>query len=408
MTLTGVLAGVQRRLMELQRFRVVAAGLAISRELRPLPPATYPAGTPYYDTDLGVFTFRGTYREMGRQFAEVFPMTALLRTYRRRLHKSGEALRSEVRRAMALIARWHPDMLAWLEGVADGHAGHTVEDAVLGAFCTVLTDFVAPSSCSAVAVRCDDGTIVGQNLDLGRSCPVALARVIPSSGLAKLSRITVGYPWLVSFANEAGLVVCGSSINVNWPRRPGGDLLPQEMVADLLLSRAASVDEVIDIVREMPPIGPLDGGLSLIAADRGGRIRYLEMTGRSVAIEAPSSGPWITTNHFRDPDLAALCERDDWTGRRLLDNSIARYRHAIAWYGGDGAVDRAAIVALLRTAGPDGAWRRMARWPDLGYTTASFIVDLRDSTVEYWIGPAADRSGNTSIAALRSRPLAAA
>ena len=64
---------------------------------------------------------------------------------------------------------------------------------------------------------------------------------------------------------------------------------------------------------------------------------------------------------------------------------------------------RHAVAALLRQAGGGGAWLRKARWPDLGYTTASYVVDLHDRTIEYWMGAGVTASHRASIDSLLTR-----
>ena len=401
MILDTVFASVQRSVGSLQRFRVTAPFVSFLREVRPLPPAAYPASTPHYDAELGLFTFKGTYRQMGRQFAEVFPPLKSLDGARHFLAKR-KSVRGEISRATCLLEQWHPQMLDWLRGIVDDHQRYSIDEAVLAAFGSVLMDCAVPTSCSAVAFMSGDRPVIGQNLDLGRSCQLALARILPLDGSFKLARIVAGYPWVLSFVNRAGLVVCGSSINVNQAPVASGELLPQELLADFVLSRANTVAGGIELLNHIPPVGPLNGGLSLILGDSSGDIRQVEIAGDKLAANEPAHGLWITTNHFRHPDMSPLCEEHGWAGKRLLENSIARYDHAGRFFGDDFLGRRDPLTVLLRSNGGKGAWLRKAQWPDLGYTTASYIVDLNRRTIDYWIGAGADEPRHASIDRLLS------
>lgn len=396
MTMKAWLAAGKRGAIDLQRFRAVAAGLSLVREARPRPAAVFPSDTPHYDPELGIFTFCGTYREMGRQFAEVFPLADLLKRSRTYLRTHKET-RSEIGRAKGLLETWHPQMRGWLQGIVDHHRQYDLDEAVLAAFCTVLADDAWFSSCSAVAVNHRGSAIVGQNLDLGRSCRLALIRLVPSSGMVILARVIVGYPWILAIANQAGLVVGGSSIDVNEAPRADGELLPQELLADLILSRARTVKEVVALLDTLPALGPLNGGVSLVFADKAGTTCHVEITGGKWVTNMSAEDVCVTTNHFRHPEMAPLGRVEGWMSERLLENSRARYEHARTFFREPTEADHDAVVALLRVSKGCGAWLRKARWPDLGYTTASYIIDGHDRTIEYWIGSGAQTSRRASI-----------
>jgi len=163
-----------------------------------------------------------------------------------------------------------------------------------------------------------------------------------------------------------------------------GSQVPQEILSDLILSRARNVDEALRLLETLPPIGPFSGGVSLLFADAAGTARQVDLTGKSIEVIPPANSIWITTNHFRG-ELSRLNNRSDQMCVRLEENSRSRYRRAIETFR-DGCPDVAQMKALMREDRVHGAWLRTGVWPDVGYTTASYLIDLQSKQLEFWLG----------------------
>lgn len=363
--------------------------------LVPAPVTAFDTNTPHFDPQPGIFRFRGSDKEIGVQFADAFRLEEALARSEMLLHVDGG---EGVRLALALLERWAPSHLEFLRGIAACHVGHCLETVVHAAFSTILMKTNALNSCSSLSF-CDHGKpVVGQNLDLGRNTLVALACLVPERGIARMARVNLGYPWLCTFINAAGLVASSSSTNVNRPNRANDNLLPQELIFEIILSQAKSTKEAVDLLTSLPSVGPLNGGVSAIFADVSGDTRHVEITGLLRKINDDVPGAHITTNHFRHPAMANLNRHDDWMSKRLEAGSVARYDHAVNALAAEGGPTVAWLRKLLRTEGDEGAWLRKARWPDLGYTTASYLVDLKKNELEFWLGSEAEHSRHVTLA----------
>jgi hypothetical protein len=390
----GLSAFLQQQRLNLQRLRLTGELVGLARRFKSPPRAPFDARTPHYDATRGLFTFSGSQAEIGRQFAEALPMEPTLRVYDALRRQEAPALLEQADRMLAAVAGGYRE---FLHGIAAHYTGYSYETVLRMACCTVLDGQPVTRSCTSLAIRHAAPPLIGQNLDLGMDTLVALACIRPERGRARLAVVNVGYPWMTAIVNDAGLTAAGSSVNVAQAHVPSGDLLPQEIVFDLLLSGAGTVAEAVDAISALPALGPLNGGITAVLADCGGDIREIEWTGGSRAISAPCDAA-ITANHFRQPEMMAFNRRSDWLSMRLEANSAARYGHAAALAARPAAFTRERLRSLLRDAAPEGAWLRKARWPDIGYTTVSYLVDLAAGEVEVWLGAGATTSSRLALA----------
>lgn len=361
----------------------------------PPPVARFDENTPHFDHQTGIFRFHGTDREIGRQFAEAFRLEgALSRSERVRNEDGGE----RVRQAHALLEQFVPSHLEFLRGIADAQVRYPLETVIHAACSTVLTEGEFSSSCSSLAFDFHGKPVIGQNLDLGRNTMVALACIVPEEGIARMARITLGYLWLSTFMNAAGVVAVGSSVNVNRSHRPNGTLLPQTLLFDTILSTATSVHEAISILDGLPPFGPENDGTSAIFADFSGAVRQVEITGDQWHVIKENSGIYITTNHFRHPAMAPLNRNTDRISLREETSSLARYRYAMRLIESERELTPTWLRELLRTEGEEGAWLRKGRWPDVGYTSVSYLINLPAGEIEFWLGAGAEHSVRMTLA----------
>ena len=361
---------------------------------RPIPGFPYGRHSPFFQSDYGLFVFSGSSENIGRQFGTAFPQGPSFERARRYLSHIDVARRAQLRKEIAsatdVLKENFPEMLAMMRGAQTVTPWYLLEEIVLSVFFTVLTDFEKYWTCSSIATMDCGLPVVGQNLDLGRTNNVAIACLIPDHGQSRIVHINPKTMWMTALINEGGLSAVGSSVNVGCEARIDGRQIPQEILTDLILSRACTVDEALSILHSLPTLGPLSGGLSMLLADSSGAIRQVDMTGKSLDIVQPENSIWITTNHFRG-ELSRLNDISDDLCIELGHNSRSRFKFAIeAFSGTDSCASR--IRALMRARDCSGAWFRAGVWPDVGYTTASYLMDYRSKRFEYWLGSDAKES----------------
>lgn len=375
-------------------FLLCVAGLLIFGAYPPGPiaetdtvPFPYYSATPYYNARDKIFVFKGTYREIGRQYARAVPLAGPLdksRNYLSRLSETSRVqLQKKIRNVGELLAKRFPAALEMMLGIADAQLGYSLQDILLTNSCTTLVNWDSFSACSSIAFRENENIVLGQNLDLGQASHCALAFIIPDNGLAFYASFAPGYLWFTTGVNEAGLCVTGSSINADFKDEFRGDLFPIEMIMFYLLSKARSVDEALGLLAGIPQRGPLREGASLLLADRSGALRNIEVSHDQVVTN--TEPVYITTNHYRTAELCSYNRRNTDMCLLLEKNSAARYRRGVEWLKEAPRIAR--LREFLRDTGGDGAWCQTGREPDIGFTSASYIIDFTHGSFEYWIGP---------------------
>lgn len=348
----------------------------------------YNARTPYYDGKHHVFIFKGSYRQIGKQYVTAIPMANNLRKVRRYLnrldHGSRQKLNIEIDKAKHFLEERFSGMLELMKGVCDAYPLFDLDEVVLLNYCTVLMNWQVFSSCSSIAFLVNGKPVIGQNLDLGRGRGYAAAYIIPEDGNALFVHVNPGFLWFSAGVNEFGLCITGSSVNVEARNIIDGDQFPQEMLDFYLLSQTREADDAYKRLRSLPKQGPLQGGSSLILADKGGRVKNAEVAGDIISLSESDMLVWVTTNHFRISRLVRMNRRSDKISIRLEENSVARYQEAITWSSGN-ILKTDSLRVFLRRKGYAGAWWRTALYPDLGRTAASYIIDFNAGNFEYWV-----------------------
>ncbi|WP_426527680.1 carcinine hydrolase/isopenicillin-N N-acyltransferase family protein [Bradyrhizobium sp. McL0615] len=343
-----------------------------------------------YDARRGLWMLHGTWRAIGAELARVTPVArevGLASDYRSSLPQAErKCVDAGIDETFEHLRARHADVAAYLEGASDGLSGAALRDVVLAASWPSLVQWRDYSrSCAALAVQTRNGTILGQNLDVGPSNNVVVAHVRPDDGPARLCHLMPGYFWLGMGVNEFGVTFGGGSVNVARNFQPSPASLSTSFSDMAVLGVAHSVAEAERAFRSFAPLGPTHDGISLVIADRLGAVSRLEATGPDVCVRAGQAAEFAA-NHFELEGMTGLNRNDDTSHQLLLDNSAARLARARQQFVGPAQADARKICRFLRAGRGPGAWRRTAIHPDTGWTTASYVVDLGQAQYHYWLG----------------------
>jgi isopenicillin-N N-acyltransferase-like protein len=223
----------------------------------------------------------------------------------------GPARIAELTTQMAAeIERYDPDMLAELEGIAEGARVSLGEVISLNARSELLR--AAADGCTALAClpesTADGHTLLAQNWDWhpSRRATGVLLRIRPDRGPAMLAFAEAGALARCGL-NEHGIGVVGNALEcANGARRAGAPVAI--MRRKLLMSR--TLEDAVAIVRA----GPRATSVNHLIASAEGAALSLETTPDEVMTVEPRGALLEHSNHFRAPAAQA----------RIVDQGIER------------------------------------------------------------------------------------
>jgi Acyl-coenzyme A:6-aminopenicillanic acid acyl-transferase len=361
------------------------------REINRVPRSPFGSATPHYDASRGLFEFRGTWRRIGQQLAEASPPTELVAAARSVIERGCAAdraiLAAHIEAALAGLAAHVPAVRDMLDGVTDTGVG-TLQEVALVNLTPQLVEWRASRGCGAVAMKISGGALFGQNLDLGLTNATAAAVLRPDDGECIITHFNPGTLWFTTGLNSRGLFVGGASVNVSRPFAADGSSISDCFTDLMLLSRAGSASEAIDLLRTMPGSGPPTSGIASLLGDIRGDLAIVEYTGRDIDVRLTEKV--IIANRFRSENLARLNRQGDPISEAVLSNSDKRIAHAEAWAAAR-TPSFSSLKDLMRGRSGTGAWCRTAIAPDIGWTSATYCFDLTRDRMEFWNGIAPHR-----------------
>ncbi len=198
-------------------------------------------------------------------------------------------------------------------------------------------------TCSTFSVADGRSVWVGRNTDSWPLLTALALRYFPTvvavyRGGPRVPFATVGLPGFVgafSGVNRAGLAV--NAHQVLGPREVRVDrALATPLVARRVLDRARSVDEAVDLVRDRPPVRPLN----LHLACPSGEAAVVEVNGDRVAVRRGAGPATVCTTHFE----RLLEGQTGGVVRRLSQARAARLEALLAETG---SFDRERGIAVL-------------------------------------------------------------
>jgi predicted choloylglycine hydrolase len=355
------------------------------RELARIPPSPFGVTTPHYDARRGLFEFRGSWRQIGRQAAEAYPPSANVETARMILESSSaqrSVLMSRVDAALDTLATSMPEVREMLDGVAETGIG-SLREVALANLTPQLVDARSHRGCGAIAMRGPDGIIFAQNLDLGPTNAVSAAILRPQDGLAFVTHFNPGTLWFTTGMNERGLLVGGASVNVDREFEVDAVKLSDCFMDILLLARADTVASAVGLLKDMPGSAPANSGIASLLADRTGNIAVSECTGSDLEVQGVEFG--VVANLFRSPRLVNLNRTGDPVSDAVFDNSKLRIAAAEAWMAQQ-RTSYAGLCDFIRGGSGPGAWCRSAVPPDIGWTSSTYCFDVASGRMDFWNG----------------------
>jgi hypothetical protein len=273
-------------------------------------------------------------------------------------------------------ARWTPDLLAEIDGIAEG--ANADPDAVFAINCLDEAWWwdERTGGCSAVAIADRGGRpVIGQNMDLDTWMDTSqvVLRLEPDDGPRQVLLSRAGMVGLCG-ANEAGVGVLVNTLDT-LPQAADG--LPVALVIRLL-AQQATLDGVESQLRSVRHAS----GQAYTMASADGDVVGFEAGGDHVAsyqnqVERPRAR-WHT-NHPLAPVSNVDTTGDDWA----TSSTVPRLERVTS------AMDELATVEDLKELLSDadaGVCMFPGRWRDDGFTFGSIVMSL-DSPPEIEVAP---------------------
>ena len=351
-------------------------------------------------------------RERGRQRGRrLGPLVEGLRDgYRRLLDASGGApdLERRLDETRGTVARWWPEAVAELAGIAEG-AGVDERDVwLLNARTELLAEArrrggsgAAARECSvAVALgRGEEGSVGIQTWDWHDHLAPYWHPVRCRGGALDWAGITEAGILAKIGVNSAGVGLHLDILHHDDDRAGGA---PVHLVAACILAEAVDVESAIAIARTAPV-----SASSALTVHDGERGVSIELSPAGIGLVEARQGWLVHTNRIQTPALRAG-ERDDPAERASTDDAIARERLLRERTAAADDVSTEALLDLLDTA--PGAAGALSCTPDPGaalgdrwHTLATVITRPAQRRLEFVSGVPRG-AGERRELALRSAP----
>lgn len=323
---------------------------------------------------------RGDPYGRGRAQAQLRPdlIDHVRHAVRHRLEETGAALetaqvRSFIRGQHAFTAEHYPEILAEIEGIADGFGlpPATIFDYL---HCSSAADIAArtehePEGCTAFAATAGEGAVVAKNRDY-RPQHIPIQQVMhhadPAWGGREILVVgSLGSPGNFSSGmNSDGLALADTASRTT----DMGVGFHRYFLMTWLLVNCGSVDEALAAIRRTTHTG---SGL-LVLGDASGAVAAVELGHGRVGFDNRSSGRVGRANHFVTPAMRGRNLRvPDSAASRA--NSERRFASLLPLLDGlDEPVDLPAAAALLSRHGADDAFCRHGG-ADLATTIAGAV-----------------------------------
>jgi hypothetical protein len=335
--------------------------------------------------DLVIIDAAGSPRELGRQHGEQAREAIAIGLDRWRAELSGagkdaDQLWKALSRESGFrdaAARWAPDLLEEIEGIAEG--ANADPDAVFATNCLDEAWWWGERSggCSAVAVADQAGDpVIAQNMDLDMwmDTTQVVLRLQPNDAPQQILLSRAGMVGLCG-ANEAAVAVVVNTLDT-LPQAVDG--LPVALVVRLLTrqSKLSEVEQVLRSVRHA-------SGQAYTMASAAGVVAGFEAGGDHVASyqnEADRPGVrWHTNHPLADGPLGAATT-DGWGA-----STVQRMQHVTSVVD---TITTADDAKRLLSDGDSGVCMYPGRWRDDSFTFGSIVMTLGDPpTVEVAPGP---------------------
>ena len=353
----------------------------------------------------------GDARERGKQYGQLAAsrIEQTLRVYREDFEHIGtEVVRRLASRFATRIGAYDPDLLAEIEGIADG-SRHPVEDIIaINARTEILYGLqsagrdpaAVDDGCTAVAALPDvtsSGNVIhAQNWDWRDDCYdcVVVVRAQFPDGMTLLTMAEAGMLARCGL-NSAGIALTGNFLKCELDNGDGG--IPVPCVRRRVLTSAHLRDAIGEVIS-----APRSFSNNMMISHSDGDAIDLETTPGPVFWLQPDRGLLVHANHFLS--MAAMCSVRD-LGLEVSPDSLYRQRRVEDFLRSRGPKLRPVdICAALsdRAGAPFGVCRDVTDGPGgrRVSTVATIVMDARKGSV--WIAPTPYRKTQFFEYSLRS------
>lgn len=318
-----------------------------------------PEHAPGAPGDIPLLSLEGSRFEIGLQHGERQrgPIQAFLNDRLTRINALVEepmtptALHTVIEQYRCVIAEWLPDMYEELRGLAQG-AQISVAQALLLQLRRELVGFTkirTDGDCTTFGRRQEGRTVLGQTIDLNGDMERELTamRVCHSDGRTVLLASFTGLLGYLGM-NDRGLAICLNLVlGGQW-----GPGIPGYMAIRHLLDEAASVDDCLALLRDLP----LASSRALTICDRSRLVTVEYIRNEMRVLEGPLL---VHANHFLDDAFGGRDELNPFARTSSMRRQDA-CRTGIGNVDHDGAAQH--YFALLGSTpihvAPDGNMRR--------------------------------------------------
>lgn len=293
-----------------------------------------------------------------------------------------EIEREGVRRVLATLQSWRPEVLPEFTGIAEG-AGVTIEQVVaLNARTEIIAlSPKAASECSTVTAKIDEHRLGVQTWDWHIELDQFWhTQEVAGPGYRYAGLTEQGILSKIGL-NEAGLAL---HFNILGHREDGASGVPMHVLSAVVLSECATVDEAITLI-QAAPIGS-SSAFTMLDAHRAVSV---EMSPVGVFVIDESAGSVQRTNHFQHEDPLLLQKSEIFEPDSSARLKLVRERLA------GGLPDRAAAMVQLLVSGsgeppltciPDMSLTYGERWG----TLATVLTDPDARTIRVLDGKPTD------------------
>jgi hypothetical protein len=237
--------------------------------------------------------------------------------------------------------------------------------AALLAFALTALPTPACTLWGAAGAAAGGGTLISKNRDWKPDHTQYLKMVRPKKGLAYFGLFAEGNdePGLKAGVNERGLTIISASSNI--PRKTRAQQMGEHGLMRRILEKYDSVDT---LVADAPQVFSYAYAAFLLVSDRTKVLTVEVGLDGKYAVNVTKSGPVTHTNHYLDPQLAALYNRKS---EPSSNTRLARVGTLLAQSSKPFTLDQFSAISRDHHDGADNSLWRNGR----AYTMASWIVD---------------------------------
>ncbi len=322
----------------------------------------------------------GTLSEAYAKYAELFRVLGVDR----------EREEEGVAAVVATLSDWRPEVLAELDGIAEGAGLQLAQVVALNARTEIIAlGALASSECSTVTAEVDGRRLGAQTWDWHIELAAYWHTQIVDGPGYRFAGLTEQGILSKIGVNEAGLAL---HFNILGHRADGPTGVPMHVLSNIVLTECGSVDEAVALIRSAPVSS--SSAFTLLDSTRAVSV---EMSPAGVFVIPEVDGSVQRTNHFQDEVPLAAQKSEIYEPDSSERLALLRSRVATGVPG-----DSAGLVALLATGAGEAPLTcfadRSKSYGERWETLATVTTDPQERTLGVLDGkPTEAASGNWRV-----------